>query len=87
MVDITISVPDNVANYLSTAEGVSDLEKSAMLLHPYISNGSMKESDAAKLLEISGKELHDIYIKYKMALVDITELKPIHRMSLEESKK
>lgn len=59
LVDINIKVPMEMAVYLEPSEQVTELERNALLLYPYILNQTISHGRAAEILGIRKNDLID----------------------------
>lgn len=72
LVDINIKVPVEMAVYLETSGKVTELERNAMLLYPYILKQVISHGRAAEILGIRKNDLIDIYDKMGFSYLDQT---------------
>jgi len=72
LVDINIKVPVEMAVYLEPSGKVTELERNAMLLYPYILKQVISHGRAAEILGIRKNDLIDIYDKMGFSYLDQT---------------
>lgn len=72
LVDINIKVPVEMAVYLEPSGKVTELERNAMLLYPYILKQVISHGHAAEILGIRKNDLIDIYDKMGFSYLDQT---------------
>lgn len=72
LVDINIKVPVEMAVYLEPSGKVTELERNAMLLYPYILKQVISHGRAAEILDIRKNDLIDIYDKMGFSYLDQT---------------
>lgn len=72
LVDINIKVPVEMAVYLEPSGKVTELERNAMLLYPYILKQAISHGRAAEILGIRKNDLIDIYDKMGFSYLDQT---------------
>lgn len=72
LVDIHIKVPSEMAVYLAPSGQVTELERNAMLLYPYILKQVISHGRAAEILGIRKNDLIDIYDKMGFSYLDQT---------------
>lgn len=72
LVDVNIKVPVEMAVYLEPSEKVTELERNAMLLYPYILKQVISHGRAAEILGIRKNDLIDIYDKMGFSYLDQT---------------
>ena len=72
LVDINIKVPMEMAVYLEPSEQVTELERNALLLYPYILNQTISHGRAAEILGIRKNDLIDIYDRFGFSYLDLT---------------
>lgn len=72
LVDINIKVPVEMAVYLEPSGQVTELERNAMLLYPYILKQVISHGRAAEILGIRKNDLIDIYDKMGFSYLDQT---------------
>ena len=72
LVDINIKVPSEMAVYLAASGQVTELERNAMLLYPYILKQVISHGRAAEILGIRKNDLIDIYDKMGFSYLDQT---------------
>lgn len=70
LVDINIKVPVEMAVYLEPSGKVTELERNAMLLYPYILKQVISHGRAAEILGIRKNDLIDIYDKMGVSYLD-----------------
>lgn len=70
LVDINIKVPVEMAVYLEPSGQVTELERNAMLLYPYILKQVISHGRAAEILGIRKNDLIDIYDKMGFSYLD-----------------
>lgn len=70
LVDINIKVPVEMAVYLEPSGKVTELERNAMLLYPYILKQVISHGRAAEILGIRKNDLIDIYDKMGFSYLD-----------------
>lgn len=72
LVDINIKVPSEMAVYLAPSGQITELERNAMLLYPYILKQVISHGRAAEILGIRKNDLIDIYDKMGFSYLDQT---------------
>lgn len=72
LVDVNIKVPVEMAVYLKPSDQVTELERNALLLYPYVLRQSISHGRAAEILGIRKNELIDIYDKFGFSYLDLT---------------
>lgn len=72
LVDVNIKVPVEIAVYLEPSGQVTELERNAMLLYPYILKQAISHGRAAEILGIRKNDLIDIYDKMGFSYLDQT---------------
>lgn len=72
LVDVNIKVPVEMAVYLKPFDQVTELERNALLLYPYVLKQSISHGRAAEILGIRKNELIDIYDKFGFSYLDLT---------------
>ena len=72
LVDVNIKVPVEMAVYLEPSGQVTELERNAMLLYPYILKQAISHGRAAEILGIRKNDLIDIYDKMGFSYLDQT---------------
>lgn len=72
LVDVNIKVPVDMAVYLEPSGQVTELERNAMLLYPYILKQAISHGRAAEILGIRKNDLIDIYDKMGFSYLDQT---------------
>lgn len=72
LVDVNIKVPVEMSVYLEPSEKVTELERNAMLLYPYILKQVISHGRAAEILGIRKNDLIDIYDKMGFSYLDQT---------------
>lgn len=72
LVDVNIKVPVEMAVYLKPSDQVTELERNALLLYPYVLKQSISHGRAAEILGIRKNELIDIYDKFGFSYLDLT---------------
>lgn len=71
LVDVNIKVPMEMAVYLEPSSQVTELERNALLLYPYILRQVISHGRAAEILGIHKNELIDIYDKLGFSYLDL----------------
>lgn len=71
LVDVNIKVPIEMAVYLEQSSQVTELERNALLLYPYILRQIISHGRAAEILGIHKNELIDIYDKLGFSYLDL----------------
>lgn len=71
LVDVNIKVPMEMAVYLEPSSQVTELERNALLLYPYILKQVISHGRAAEILGIHKNELIDIYDKLGFSYLDL----------------
>lgn len=71
LVDVNIKVPMEMAVYLEPSSQVTELERNALLLYPYILRQVISHGRAAEILGIHKNELIDIYNKLGFSYLDL----------------
>ena len=72
LVDVNIKVPVEMAVYLKPSDQVTELERNALLLYPYVLKQSISHGRAADILGIRKNELRDIYDRFGFSYLDLT---------------
>lgn len=72
LVDVNIKVPVEMAVYLKPSDQVTELERNALLLYPYVLKQSISHGRAAEILGIRKNELIDIYDRFGFSYLDMT---------------
>lgn len=72
LVDVNIKVPVEMADYLKPSDQVTELERNALLLYPYVLKQSISHGRAADILGIRKNELIDIYDRFGFSYLDLT---------------
>ncbi len=72
LVDINIKVPAGMAVYLEPSGQVTELERNALLLYPYILKQTISHGRAAEILGIRKNDLIDIYDRLGFSYLDLT---------------
>lgn len=72
LIDVNIKVPVEMAVYLEPSGQVTELERNAMLLYPYILKQAISHGRAAEILGIRKNDLIDIYDKMGFSYLDQT---------------
>lgn len=72
LVDVNIKVPVEMAVYLKPSGQVTELERNAMLLYPYILRQTISHGRAAEILGICKNDLIDLYDKLGFSYLDLT---------------
>lgn len=72
LIDVNIKVPVEMAVYLEPSGQVTELERNAMLLYPYILKQAISHGRAAEILGIRKNDLIDIYDKMGFSYLDLT---------------
>ena len=72
LIDVNIKVPVEMAVYLEPSGQVTELERNAMLLYPYILKQVISHGRAAEILGIRKNDLIDIYDKMGFSYLDQT---------------
>lgn len=60
-INITLNLPKEIVSFLQTDEDKSELQRNAMLLYPYIKNGTISHGRAAEILGITKWEIITIF--------------------------
>ncbi len=90
LVDVNIKVPMEMAVYLEPSSQVTELERNALLLYPYILRQVISHGRAAEILGIHKNELIDIYDKLGFSYLDLImddldmELKAYRKLKAKE---
>lgn len=71
-VDVNIKVPTEMAVYLEPSGQVTELERNALLLYPYILRQAISHGRAAEILGIRKNDLIDIYDRLGFSYLDLT---------------
>lgn len=71
LIDVNIKVPMEMAVYLEPSNQVTELERNALLLYPYILRQIISHGRAAEILGIHKNELIDIYDKLGFSYLDL----------------
>ena len=61
-----------MADYLKPSDQVTELERNALLLYPYVLKQSISHGRAADILGIRKNELIDIYDRFGFSYLDLT---------------
>ena len=72
MKQIEISIPESMIEYMGLADEDSERLRNAMILYPYVQNGTISNGKAAEMLEISKIELIELYGKMGLPYFDET---------------
>lgn len=72
LVDVNIKVPTEMEVYLKPSAQVTELERNALLLYPYILKQTISHGRAAEILGIRKNDLIDIYDKLGFSYLDLT---------------
>lgn len=72
LIDVNIKVPVEMAVYLEPSGQVTELERNAMLLYPYILKQAISHGRAAEIIGIRKNDLIDIYDKMGFSYLDLT---------------
>ena len=72
LVDVNIKVPVEMAVYLKPSDQVTELERNALMLYPYVLKQSISHGRAADILGIRKNELIDIYDRFGFSYLDLT---------------
>ncbi len=72
LVDVNIKVPVEMAVYLKPSDQVTEFERNALLLYPYVLKQSISHGRAADILGIRKNELIDIYDRFGFSYLDLT---------------
>lgn len=72
LVDVNIKVPMEMEAYLKPSSQVTELERNALLLYPYILKQTISHGHAAEILGIRKNDLIDIYDKLGFSYLDLT---------------
>lgn len=72
LIDVNIKVPVEMAVYLEPSGQVTELERNAMLLYPYILKQAISHGRAAEIIGIRKNDLIDIYDKMGFSYLDQT---------------
>ena len=59
--ETTIRIPTKMIAYIQSATEDDELQRNAMMLYPYIKNGTISHGRAAEILGISKLKLIDLY--------------------------
>ena len=73
MTEVSISVPQMMAEYTVSNDEKSNLIRNAMILFPYIHNGTISHGKAAQILGIHKMDLIALYSSFKIPFFDLTE--------------
>lgn len=71
LVDVSIKVPTEMEVYLKPSAQVTELERNALLLYPYILKQTISHGRAAEILGIRKNDLIDIYDKLGFSYLDL----------------
>lgn len=76
LVNINIKVPEGMVTYIEPQSGGMELLRNALILYPYIMNGTISHGKAAEILGIFKYELIEIYnsVGFPYILLDIKEI-------------
>lgn len=72
LVDVNIKVPMEMEAHLKPSSQVTELERNALLLYPYILKQTISHGHAAEILGIRKNDLIDIYDKLGFSYLDLT---------------
>ena len=72
LVDVNIKVPMEMEAHLKPSSQVTELERNALLLYPYILKQTISYGHAAEILGIRKNDLIDIYDKLGFSYLDLT---------------
>lgn len=70
IMDVKISVPQEMASYVTPDNADMELERNALLLYPYIKNLTISHGKAAEILGIQKTELIEMYDELGLAYLD-----------------
>jgi len=73
MADVSISVPQMMVEYIVSSDERLNLTRNAMILYPYIHNGTISHGKAAQILGIHKMDLIALYSSFKIPFFDLTE--------------
>ena len=69
-INITLNVPKEIASFLVLDEDQNELQRNAMLLYPYIKQGTISHGRAAEILGITKWEIIELYNKLGFPYID-----------------
>ena len=69
----TIFVPEEMLPFLCSRKSEIDFQQRALLLYPYIQNGTMSHGKAAEILGISKWTLISLYASLGIPYIDMDE--------------
>lgn len=72
LVDVNIKVPEEMEVYLKPSDQVTEIERNALLLYPYILKQTISHGRAAEILGMQKNDLIDIYDKLGFSYLDLT---------------
>lgn len=70
---VEIDVPEEIVQYTVLIDKEAQLKRNAMLVYPYIQDGSISHGKAAEMLGISKLDLIVLYGKMGLPYLDETE--------------
>lgn len=70
LTDVKITVPLEMAAYITSDDEKMELERNALLLYPYIKNLTISHGKAAEILGIRKYELIELYDRLGLAYLD-----------------
>ena len=72
MADVSISVPQMMVEYIVSSDERLNLTRNAMILYPYIHNGTISHGKAAQILGIHKMDLIALYSNLGLPYLDQT---------------
>lgn len=69
---VEIDVPEGIVEFTVLPDKESQLKRNAMLVYPYIQNGTISHGKAAEMLGIYKMDLIEIYGKMGLSYLDET---------------
>lgn len=70
-VAVKINVPEEMANYLITADNKTEIERNALILYPYIKDFTISCGRAAEILGLRKLDLIDLYADLGLSYFDM----------------
>ena len=71
LTDVKISVPLEMASYITSDDEKMELERNALLLYPYIRNLTISHGKVAEILGIRKYELIELYDQLGLAYLNL----------------
>ncbi len=71
LTEVKISVPLEMASYITSDDEKTELERNALLLYPYIKNLTISHGRAAEILGIRKYELIELYDQLGLAYLNL----------------